>query len=56
MLTLKIFVRATPHSFIIWPPIRARTMRTNRANTVPPGAAMEPRLAIHLYNQINDII
>ena len=44
MLTEKILERATPSNLIIWPPTRARTMRTSRANTVPPGAAMEPRL------------
>ena len=44
MLTLNILVRATPTSLMIWPPTRARTMRTSRAKTVPPGAAMEPRM------------
>ena len=29
---------------MILPPSRARTMRTRRAKTVPPGAAMGPRI------------
>ena len=29
---------------MIRPPSRARTMRTRRAKTVPPGAAMGPRI------------
>ena len=44
MLTLNILVRATPTSLMICPPTRARTIRTSRAKTVPPGAAMEPRM------------
>ena len=44
MLTLNILVRATPASLMICPPTSASTMRTRRAKTVPPGAAMEPRM------------
>ena len=44
MLTLKTLVRRPPSSLMIWPPSSARTMRTRRANTVPPGAAMGPRM------------
>ena len=44
MLTLNILVRATPTSLTICPPTRANTIRTRRAKTVPPGAAMEPRM------------
>ena len=44
MLTLNILVRATPTSLMVCPPTSARTIRTSRAKTVPPGAAMEPRM------------
>ena len=44
MLTLNILVRATPASLMICPPTSASTMSTSRAKTVPPGAAMEPRM------------
>ena len=44
MLTLKTLVKRPPNSLMSWPPTRARTMRTRRAKTVPPGAAMGPRM------------
>ena len=44
MLTRITFDRITPVYFTIWPPIKARTIRTRRANTVPPGAAIGPRM------------
>ena len=44
MLTLNILVSATPTSLTVWPPTSARTMSTSKAKTVPPGAAMEPRM------------
>ena len=44
MLTLNILERATPARLTTCPPTRASTMRIRRAKTVPPGAAMEPRM------------
>ena len=55
MLVLNILVRATPTSLMIWPPSRARTMRTRRAKTVPPGAAMEPRM-VHAVRKTEAVV
>ena len=44
MLKRMIFERTSPMNLIIWPPIKARTMRTKRAKTVPPGAAIGPSI------------
>ena len=44
MLTRNSFDKRLPVILIIRPPRRARTMRTRRAKTVPPGAAMGPRI------------
>ena len=44
MLLLNILERAAPSSLTASPPSRASTMRASRAKTVPPGAAMEPRM------------
>ena len=43
-MTLTILDRMMPMNLMTWPPTRARTMRTRRAKTVPPGAAMGPRM------------
>ena len=43
-LILNILDRPEPNSLTASPPNRASTMRARRAKTVPPGAAMEPRM------------
>ena len=44
MLTRNSFERRLPTILMIRPPSRARTIRTRSAKTVPPGAAMGPRI------------
>ena len=44
MLTRNSLDRMLPKILMIWPPSRARTMRTRRAKTVPPGAAIGPKI------------
>ena len=44
ILTRNSLDNRLPAILIIRPPSRARTMRTRSAKTVPPGAAMGPRI------------
>ena len=44
MLTRNTLDKRLPAILMIRPPSRARTIRTRRAKTVPPGAAMGPRI------------
>ena len=44
MLTRNTLDKRLPAILMIRPPSRARTIRTRRAKTVPPGAAMGPKI------------